>query len=84
MTTVLSLYLQTSLDDLDNHKEKPLTWNLEPDIDLNWQTKVIYKTNKIIKKICDIQSLLEVPKKHSMAPLTCDLEPDIVVRWILM
>lgn len=48
MTMSLSLSLQASLDDPDDHKEKPLICYLEPDINLNQQINAnnIYKPYK--------------------------------------
>ena len=79
MTMALSLFLRSSLEDPDNHKEKPLTCNLEPDIYSNKQKVPIGINLKIIKKLIDIQESVENPLAHLMEPLSCDLEPNILV-----
>ena len=80
MVTALSLSLRVLLENPDDLKEKPLTCNLDSDIDCNQQTTLVYKRNEVINKIYHIRASLEDLTKHSMSSLTCVLEPDIVVR----
>ena len=81
MTIALSLSLWASLEDLDNHKEKPLTCDLELDIYCNQQKKMIATKMEIkMKKPNDIWSSLEDHLNHKMETLSCKLELNIVVR----
>ena len=54
MATVLFLYLRALLEDPDNHKEKPLTCNMEPDIhraqQQNMQRELITRTKQMISE----------------------------------
>ena len=47
MVLTIFLSLQVLLDNLDNHKEKLLACNLEPDIYCNQQQKTIYTKKRI-------------------------------------
>ena len=49
IATALFLDLRASLEDLDNHKEKPLTCDMEPDIQRNQQWKLIHDRKKLKK-----------------------------------
>ena len=77
ITTVCFLDLQALLENPDNHKEKPLTCDMEPDIQRAQQWKLVYG-RKIKKKIAHKRSL-DNQTKHKPVPLSCDLEPDIAV-----
>ena len=50
MATVLFLSCRASLEDPDDHKEKPLTCNMEPDIYRAQQWKLVYNKRKIKRK----------------------------------
>merc|ERR1711992_293056 len=75
---VFFLDLRASLEDPDDHKEKPLTCDMEPDIYHAQQWKLIYNKRKIKKKIVK-KRRPDKPIMHKPVPLSCDLEPDIAV-----
>ena len=78
MAMVLFLSHRASLEDPDDHKEKPLTCNMEPDIYHAQQWKLVFNKRKIKKKKLNKPYLAD-PIKHKDVPLSCDLEPDITV-----
>merc|ERR1712115_365592 len=78
IATIYYLDLRASLEDPDNHKEKPLTCDMEPDIQRDQQWKIVYNSRKIKKKIMKKRHL-DDPIIHKPVPLSCDLEPDIAV-----
>ena len=78
IATVCFLDLRASLEDPDDHKEKPLTCDMEPDIQRDQQWKLVYNSRKIKKKIVNKQHL-DDPIMHKPIPLSCDLKPDIAV-----
>merc|ERR1712115_505630 len=49
ITTICFLDLRALLEDPDNHKEKPLTCNIEPYIQSDQQWKLVYNSRKIKK-----------------------------------
>merc|ERR1711884_873356 len=76
IATICFLDLRASLEDPDDHKEKPLTCNMEPDIYHAQQWKLICNKRKIKKKIVK-KRRPDDPILHKPVPLSCDLEPDI-------
>merc|ERR1712241_307864 len=78
IVTICYLDLRASLEDPDNHKEKPLTCDMEPDIQRDQQWKLVYNSRKIKKKIMK-KRRPDDPIMHKPVPLSCDLEPDIAV-----
>ena len=81
MTMALSLSLRASLEDPDNHKEKPLTCDMEPDIHRAQQLKLVYDKRKIKMKEIDKRTLAD-HIRNTPEPLSCDLEPDIEINKI--
>ena len=78
IATVHFLDLRASLEDPDDHKEKPLTCDMEPDIYCAQQWKLVYNRWKIKKKPPNKRSP-DDQIMHKPIPLSCDLEPDIAV-----
>ena len=78
IATICFLDLGASLENPDNHKEKPLTCDMEPDIQRDQQWKLIYNKRKIKNKIVK-KRRPDKPILHKPVPLSCDLEPDIGV-----
>ena len=77
MEMALFLSLRASLENPDDHKEKPLTCDMEPDIYRAQQWKLVY--GKKTKKKITHKRGLDNQTKHKPVPLSCDLEPDITV-----
>jgi len=77
IATVRFLDLRASLEDPDDHKEKPLTCDMEPDIYRAQQWKLVYGRKR--KKKTVQKRSLDNEIKHKPVPLSCDLEPDIAV-----
>ena len=76
MAMVLSLYLWALLEDPNNHKERPLTCNLELNINCAQQQNLVYDKRNIKKEKIYIDNLAD-PIKYKSAPLYYDLKPDI-------
>merc|ERR1712214_94603 len=72
IATICYLDLRASLEDPDNHKEKPLTCDMEPDIQRDQQWKLVYNSRKIKKKMVNKRHL-DDPIMHKPVPLSCDL-----------
>ena len=83
IATICFLDLRASLEDPDNHKEKPLTCDMEPDIQRDQQWKLVYNSRKIKKKIMK-KRRPDKPIMHKPVPLSCDLEPDIAEQLKLV
>ena len=83
IATICFLDLRASLEDPDNHKEKPLTCDMEPDIQCDQQWKLVYNSRKVKKKIVNKRHL-DDPIMHKPVPLSCDLEPDIAEQLKLV
>ena len=83
IATICFLDLRASLEDPDNHKEKPLTCDMEPDIQRDQQWKLVNNNRKIKKKIMK-KRRPDKPIMHKPVPLSCNLEPDIAEQLKLV
>merc|ERR1712115_582633 len=68
IATVLFLSCRALLEDPDNHKEKPLTCNMEPDIYHAQQWKLVFNKRKIKNKIAKKRHP-DDPIMHKPVPL---------------